>query len=226
MNSTGVILIQRIDLFLRSAAGYGLFLFAAIIAIPSAQGQQAQPSDQVVIKIDPVTLIKKSTTKYQGTFKLSERSAVSQMDAMLTAQYASRGRISNERDASLKTLYYQAATLILNGYPISGGMIVSVARSSPRFEQSQSGIGMASFVDAMLQPTDEDLDLLEMQKSMERARSILKDLRADIRFYADLWVVGQIYHDDIAVDAGKMGIEEMKATPVERRVIKKALAAI
>lgn len=207
-------------------AGTIVILFAAIATMPSVQAQQAQSSGQeVVIKIDPVVLIKKSTVKYQGTFKLSERSAVSQMDAMLTEQYASRGRISNEKDAYLKTLYYQAATLLLNGYPIAGGMVVSVARNSPRFAQSQSGSGMASFVDAMLQPTDEDTDLLEMQKRMERARTILKDLRTDIRFYADLWVVGSIYRDDIAVDAGKMGVEVMKATAAERKMIKKALAA-
>lgn len=190
----------------------------------AAQPEQGQMGAQeMVIKIDPVALIKKAAVKHQGRFKLSERAAVAQMDAMLTEQYAARGRISNERDAYLKSLYYQAATLLLNGYPIAGGTLISVARTEPRFGQSAAGPGMAAFVDAMLQPTDEDPDLLDLQKRMERARSGVKDLRADLRFYADLWVVGSIYRDDIAIDAGKLGVEEMKATAAEKKAIQKAL---
>lgn len=201
-------------------------VLAAFFVLKPAQAQQAPAvsGQEMVIKIDPVALIKKASTKYQGRFKLSEQSAVSQMDAMLTGQYTSRGRIANEKDAYLKSLYYQAATLLLNGYPIAGGTLVSVARNEPRFAQSPAGAGMASFVDAMLQPTDEDPDLLEMQKRMELARAKLKDMRTDLRFYADLWVVGSIYRDNIAVDAGKLGVEAMKATTAERKSIQKALA--
>jgi len=207
-------------------------LLAALSALEPAlaqaeHGQQAPAAEgrDLVIKIDPVALVKKATAKYQGRFKTSERAAVSQMDAMLTEQYAARGRISNERDAYLKSLYYQAATLLLNGYPIAGGTIVSVARNEARFSQSPAGPGMAAFVDAMLQPTDEDPDLLELQQRMNRARAVVKDLRADLRFFADLWVVGSIYHDDIAVDAGRLGVDAMKATAAERKAIQKALAA-
>ncbi len=200
-----------------------LWLLLSIGLLIFVSPAHAQPTHDVVIKIDPVALVKKSTAKYQGTFKLSERLAVTQMDAMLTEQYASRGRISTEKDAYLKSLYYQATTLLLNGYPIAGGMIISVARNTPQFAQSQVGSGIASFVDAMLQPTDEDTDLLEMQKRMERARAVLKNMRTDIRFYADLWVVGHIYRDDIAVDAGKLGVEAMNASAADRRMIQKAL---
>lgn len=194
------------------------------MAQPGPQTPPAAGSTEVVIRIDPVTLIKQAASKHQGRFKLSERAAVAQMDTMLTEQYAARGRISNERDSYLKTLYYQAATLLLNGYPIAGGTLVSVARHEPRFAQSPAGAGMAAFVDAMLQPTDEDPDLLELQKRMERARIRLKDLRDDLRFYGDLWVVGSIYRDDIAVGAGKLGVDAMKATAAERKMIQKALA--
>lgn len=200
-----------------------LWMSVASVAMTSTSAH-AQQAQDVVIKIDPVVLIKKASAKYQGSFKLSERSAVAQMDMMLTQQYASRGRITNEKDAYLKSLYYQASSLLLNGYPIAGGTLVSVARNEPRSAQSPAGAGMASFVEAMLQPTDEDPDLLEMQQHMERARIVLKDLRADLRFYADLWVVGSIYRDDIAIDAGKLGVEAMKATVAERKLIKKALA--
>jgi len=85
-------------------------------------------AEDIVIKIDPVVLIKQSSTKYQGNFKTNERDAVAQMDGMLTQQYMSRGRIATEKNAYLKKLYYQAATLLMNGYPIAGGTIVSVAK--------------------------------------------------------------------------------------------------
>ena len=203
-----------------------LFLSATLLGWMMIYGPKAhaQASQDMRIKIDPVVLIKKSTTKHQAHFKLNERQAVSQMDGMLAQQYASRGRISSERDAYLKGLYHQAAMLLLNGYPIAGGTIISVARNEPAFAKSPVGAGMASFVDAMLQPTDEDPDLLELKQRMERARAELKDMRGDLRFYADLWVVGSIYRDDIAVDAGKAGVESMKATPAERKAIRKALA--
>lgn len=206
------------------------FVIAVLVSLlaSSLTVHAEEPIDvrqSVTIKVDPVALIKKATAKYKGLFKVNEQSAVSQMDMMLTEQYSSRGRISNEKDANLKSLYYQAATLLLNGYPIAGGTLVSVARNDPRFSQSSAGGGMASFVDAMLQPSDEDLDLVEMQKRVESARDVYKDTRADLRFYVDLWVIGHIYLDNIAVDAGKNGVDAMKATSTERKVIQKALAA-
>ncbi len=203
-------------------------LVSLLVFCPIVHAQESVPMDSrqnVTIKVDPVALIKKASAKYRGSFKVNEQTAVAQMDTMLTEQYSSSGRISNEKDANLKSLYYQAATLLLNGYPIAGGTLVSVARNDRRFSQSPAGRGMASFVDAMLQPSDEDTDLLEMQKRTDTARDIYKDLRPDLRFYVDLWVVGHIYLDNIAVDAGKSGVDTMKATATERKIIQKALAA-
>ncbi len=203
-------------------------LLSLLASCPVVHSQESAPMDarqSVTIKVDPVALIKKASAKYRGSFEVNEQTSVSQMDTMLTEQYSASGRISNEKDANLKSLYYQAATLLLNGYPIAGGTLVSVARNDRRFSQSPAGRGMASFVDAMLQPSDEDADLLEMQKRTETARDIYKDLRPDLRFYVDLWVVGHIYLDNIAVDAGKSGVNAMKATAAERKIIQKALAA-
>lgn len=196
-----------------------LFLSIMLFGLMMVSNAHAQ---DLQLKIDPVALIKEASVKHH--FKVSERKAVSDMDGMLTEQYAARGRIANERDAYLKSLYYQAATLLMNGYPIAGGTIVSVARNEPAFAKSPVGESMASFVDAMLQPTDEDPDLVELQQRMGRARAVLKDMRTDLRFYADLWVVGSLYLDDIAIDAGKLGVDAMKATPAERRTIRKALS--
>jgi hypothetical protein len=198
-----------------------LALLGAVCWSSHAKADQVQ---EVVIKVDPVQLIRKASGKYQGKFKLTERAAVVQMDSMLTEQYGSRGRIANERDAYLKSLYYQAAGLLLNGHPIAGGTLVSVARNEPGFAQSPVGSSFASFVDAMLQPTEDDPDLLELQQRRERARKVLAGLRADLRFYADLWLVGNIYRDEIAVDAGKLGVDAMKALVYERKTIQRALA--
>lgn len=202
-------------------ASLALMIGGAVHAQETARTDLRQ---EAVIRIDPVALIKKASTNYKGSFKISEQAAVAQMDAMLTEQYSARGRISTEKDANLKSLYYQAASLLLNGYPIAGGTIVSVARNERRFAQSPAGQGMASFVDAMLQPSDEDADLLEMQERTEKSRAAYKSMRPELRFYADLWVVGHIYLDDIAVNAGKSGVEAMKPTPDERKMIRNALA--
>lgn len=192
--------------------------------VSPALAEPAAGAAPVVIKVDPVVLVKRAASKHQGTFKIDERSAVAQMDAMLTQQYASRGRISNERDAYLKSLFHQAATLLLNGFPIAGGTLVSVARHEARFHESQAGAGLAAFVDAMLQPTDEDPELAALYGQMMRARAGLSSLRADLRFYADLWVVGAIYRDDIAIEAGKFGVDAMKADAAERKAIRQALS--
>jgi len=183
-------------------------------------------AEDVVIKVDPVALIKQASTKYQGKFKTSERDAVAQMDGMLTQQYMSRGRIATERNAYLKNLYYQAATLLMNGYPIAGGTIVSVAKNDQAFSSSPVGVGMVSFIDAMLQPTDDDEDLLAMQEQTRVARQAIQGIRTDLKFYAHLLLVGTIYHDDIAIDAGKLGLKAMKASKAEMKVIQDARKAI
>jgi len=85
---------------------------------------------------------------------------------------------------------------------------------------------MVSFVDAMLQPTDDDEDLLAMQEQTRAARQSIRDIRADLRFYADLLLVGTIYHDDIAMDAGKLGLKSMKASKAEMILIQQTVKVI
>lgn len=172
--------------------------------------------------VDVPALIRQAATKYQGRFKLTEKQAVTQMDEMLVKQYAARGRIANEKNAYLKSLYYQSATLLLNGYPIAGGTLVSIARVQPAFVQSAGGQGLANFVDAMLDD-DEEADMAEFMARTRKAQAILRTLRPDLMLPAQIRVVGEIYHDNIAVDAGKAGLDALGATTAERKVIDKAL---
>lgn len=182
-------------------------------------------SSPAFASIDVPTLIKQVTVKHHGIMKLSEKQAVAQLDAMLIQQYAAQGPISAEKNAYLKSLYYQAATLLMNGYPIAGGTIVSIARIQPGFSQSPGGHGLANFVDAMLQPSDEEDAVLEQYMDRtKKAQSVLRELsRQELQLVAQLYVVGYIYHDDIAIEAGKSGFAALKITVAERKVIDKAI---
>ncbi len=194
--------------------GMGCFAMPAVAAATGSVVPKAA--------VDVASLIKQSAAKYQGSFRMPEKQAVAQMDAMLTQQYMA-GHITNEKNAYLKSLYYQASGLIMNGHPIAGGTLIALARVQPGFSDSPGGRGMAHFVDAMLQPTDEDPDLAEFMAEANKAKQVLAGLRPELQMVAQLHVIGTIYHDKIAVDAGKAGLQAMKATPAEWETVKKAL---
>jgi len=198
-------------------------LSIVLLLLPiSSYAQNARESTALKKQFDLPSLIKKSTLAHQANFKKSEKQAVVQMDEMLVHQYAS-GRIMTEPNAYLKTLYYQAAYLLLNGFPIAGGTVVAIARIQPGFSSSAAGRGLADFVDAMLSGDDDEPD--DLTQYMERTKSaqkILKSLRFDVQLSAQLRVVGEIYHDDVAVDAGKLGLRQLGATPAEEKIIETA----
>jgi hypothetical protein len=176
--------------------------------------------------VDVPVLIRTASEKYQGRFKLTDKQAVAQLDGMLQQQYAAAGSLAGTKDAYLKALYYQAAGLLMNGYPIAGGTLVSIARIQPGFSQSQGGRGLAHFVDAMLAPSDEeDADMVEFRTRASKAQQVLKSLRPELYLVAQLCVMGEIYRDDIAVSAGNLGLDRLIATIAERRVIDAALKA-
>ena len=175
--------------------------------------------------LDVPGVIGAASAKYQPRFKLSEKQAVAQLDGMLLQQYAAGGSISGTKDAYLKSLYYQAATLLMNGYPIAGGTVVSIARIQPGFPKSPGGRGLAHFVDAMLAPDEEDGDMLQFQERASKAQVVLKAMRPDLRLVAQLRVMGEIYHDDLAVDAGNSGLKALNANAADRVLIDQALKA-
>lgn len=202
---------------------YGGTLMLTTACALTMVGTQAHAADQKV-NVDVPALIRQASTKYQGQFKLSERQAVAQMDSMLVQQYAAAGRIANEKNAYLKGLYYQASTLLLNGHPIAGGTVVAIARIQPAFSQSPGGRGLAHFVDAMLAgDEEEDADLVEYMARTKRAQAVLRGLRPELQVVAQLRVVGEIYHDEIAVDVGKAGLTALNATAAERKTIEQAI---
>jgi len=171
-------------------------------------------------------LIRIAAQTYQAKFKLNDKQAVSQLDGMLQQQYGAAGGLANTKNAYLKALYYQAAGLLMNGFPIAGGTVVSVARIQPGFAQSAGGRGLAHFVDAMLAPSDEeDADMVEFRTRANAAQQQLKSLRPQLYVVAQLRVIGEIYHDEIAVNAGKIGLDQLSATPAERSVVDQALKA-
>ncbi len=195
---------------------------STVLAAPESTAAIATTRKKEVF--DVPALIKRATAKYQGKFKLSEKQAVAQMDDMLIRQYASGGRIVAEKNAYLKSLYYQGTTLILNGYPIAGGTVVSIARSQPAYNQSPGGQGLANFVDAMLAPSDEeDAELAQYLDRTKKAQAILRALRPELQLVAQIRVIGAIYNDDIAVDGGKLGLDLLGASAAERKIVDQAL---
>ncbi|KAG0186589.1 hypothetical protein DFQ28_007594 [Apophysomyces sp. BC1034] len=222
MTKQNVVLRAALAVLATLSAHCGLIGGVRLIAAVSSPAFAAESK----VQVDIPALIRQASTKYQGAFKMPEKQAVSQMDGMLVKQYAAASRIANERNAYLKSLYYQASTLLMNGYPIAGGTVVAIARVQPGFSQSAAGRGMASFVDAMLAgDEEEDADLVAYMERTKKAQSVLRDLRPELQLVAQLRVVGEIYHDDIAVDAGNAGLVALGASPAERKVIDKAIKA-
>lgn len=176
-------------------------------------------------EVDLVALIDAAGAQYRSHFKVAPAQAVRQMDEMLVQQYLAQGTIAGEKNAYLKTLYHRAAALLLNGYPIAGGTLIGVARSRGDFAKSPAGAGYAAFVDGMLSPTDEDDDVLaDYLSRAKKAQAVLnKELRAPLRVVGALWVVGAIYDDPIAAEAGRAGFIALRGTNKEIRVVEKAL---
>lgn len=199
------------------------FLFCVGLSAHAQQHVTLPATGAVGGKVDYPALFRQAAARHR--FKMQERQAVAQMDEMLVQQYAS-GRISVEKDAYLKSLYYQAATLLMNGYPIAGGSVIAIARNQPGFAGSTAGRGLADFVDAMLAGDDDEEgdDLVIYMKRTRQAQEKLKSLRGDLHFAAQLRVVGEIYDDAIAIAAGEAALKQLNVTKAEADVIKAARA--
>lgn len=143
--------------------------------------------------------------------------AVNMLDGMLLQQYGAKGHLTSEPDAALKQGFYEAATLLMNGYPIAGGTLVSALRQTPAWQRSPSARALGAFVDAMLMPTDEDdSDLIAFQKRAKAIDAGLKALPFNIRFPAQVWLLGEIYHDAMAERAGQDVLKASAPTPAQQ----------
>lgn len=198
-----------------------LYRLACIVfLVVCCQAHAAPAESKATQAIDYPAIFKQAASNFQ--FKFNERQAVAQMDQMLVQQYAA-GRIATEKDAYLKTLFYQAASLLMNGHPIAGGTVVAIARQQPAFRTSAAGRGMADFVDAMLSgDEDEGDELAEFAVQTKKAQVILKSLRPALQLSAQLRVIGEIYHDDVAVRAGEIALKQLHVTPAEEKIINSA----
>ncbi|WP_204316430.1 hypothetical protein [Stenotrophomonas maltophilia] len=175
---------------------------------------------------DMAEVIRSSSTKHAATQKVDAGNAVKRLDDVLVRDYGARGRIAGERDARLKSLYTQAARLLMNGNAIAGGTLVVIASQEPAFRSSLAGPTLQSFVGIMLTPADEeDVVLAGFATRAERARAQLRSLRPELQMAAQLRIMGAIYNDAIAVDAGEEALSQLSATAAERAVVAGALNA-
>lgn len=150
---------------------------------------------------------------------VSKAEGVSWLSELLVDDYG-YAAISDETDVTLRELYSDTAWLLRNGKPIAGGVLVTIARNNVNFNGSRVGEGMVQFVDAMLLPSHEDSedDTVEIQGYLdksERAVSLLRVLSGPKAMAAQLYVVGDIYNDTVAVAAGKTALMGLEATKDE-----------
>lgn len=190
-----------------------------------AKGGARTPVDGIR-GVDIAVVIHDAANRKAGAMKLGAMEAVHRLDDILVADYGARGRIGGEPNAQLKLLYTQAAYLLMNGSPIAGGTLVVIARQEPAYAHSTCGPALSAFVDGMLAPVDEsDGSLGEFAQRAAKARTILATLPPELQMAAQLRVMGAIYHDDIAVDAGKTALRVQRAGPAAKAVVEAALKA-
>lgn len=153
------------------------------------------------------------------SFSVPRVECVSWMDATV-ANYG-YAPISQEPVAELRAIYAESAYLLRNGYPIAGGTLITIARNKKAFNKSDAGAGMAHFVDAMLQPTEEDdYELMDFLSKSAKAMKVIKKIpRSAVRMAASIYVVGGIYNDPIAVKAGQTALDKLQVTQTEQELI-------
>lgn len=175
--------------------------------------------------VDIAQEVRDATRRTAGALSVPAATSVQRLDQMLLREYGARGRISGERDVKLKALYVQSAHLLMNGYPIAGGTVAVIARQEQAFAGSRAGPALVAFVNAMLAPTGEpDDDLGAFAARAARARTALAPVRPALRMGAELRVMGAIYDDAVAVEAGKQILRRQSATAAELAAVAKALA--
>lgn len=200
-----------------------LWTLCALLVAVSA----LRPALAATPSVDPVVAsLQRVFTAQQPKFKMPTSQAVAMLDDMLIQQYRSGGRMSAEPDAALKPLYYQASALLMNGYPIAGGTLVNAARRLPAFRSSPAGRALGQFVDAMLTPTDEeDQELIDYQTRSRRALNGLAGLPETMEAAAQVWVLGEVYDDSLAVAAGRDAFNSAQPSEADRKLVDAARAA-
>lgn len=212
-------------LILTSMLTAGLAVAATPPKAPVRRAQVAAAARATTSTALDVAEVIAEAARRAPTMKVGAPIAAQRLDRMLATDYRARGSIATERDRRLKGLYAQAATLILNGYPIAGGTLVVIARQEPAFTRSPVGPAYMQFVNAMLAPTGEQDDLSALSRRAAAARAALAPVRPELRMGADLAVMGALYEDTVAQQAGNVALQRQGATKAERAAIAAALRA-
>lgn len=197
----------------------GLCLAFSIFCVHAASA--ADPIDAVIYK--------QATMQPQRHLDQSQESTVQNMDRMLKEQYGSIGQINAEPDTYLRDLYQKASWLLLNGYPISGGTMIQIARTKPAFKQSAIGPYLVRFVDTLLAPTEDDGDEFGLLKHSQIAKQVLTGLAPlpnRLQMLAQLHVIGKLYHDEIAYQAGLTALKARMPSEAEWSVVKNQLDVV
>lgn len=201
----------------------GMVPASAALAISPASLPATSRAD---VATQVVAQIRQELQAVQGRLAVPPAKAVAMLDRMLVQQYGATGHLAAEPDITLKPDYYAAATLLLNGYPIAGGTVVSSLRQEPAWRTSPSAPALGAFVNAMLTPTGEDdLDLLAFQRKAAAVKQGLRSLPFEIRFPAEVMLVGEIYGDAIATKAGSRVLESQTPSAAVRSQVESARRA-
>ena len=177
----------------------------AFVALAVSVGAFAAASDEA-------RHIREVMTKHGASFATSREAAVRQLNSILVTEYQGRGSIQGEADPTLRAAYEDGAFLLLNGQSISGGALVQYLRLDPAFERSPIGPAYARFLDAMLQPTADPDDFLhEYMERVEAVRPTIDGLPPEFQRPVELWVMGAIYDDKVAMEAGERALIEAGA---------------
>ncbi|ODU48708.1 MAG: hypothetical protein ABS98_11665 [Lysobacteraceae bacterium SCN 69-48] len=215
-----------IKVLLRGALLVCLLMGAGFAGSVGAQARPAAQPAPDLADFDMAAVIRAAANGKAGGMKIGVAHAVRQLDAILIADYDARGRISTESNARLKSLYSQAAHLMMNGHAIAGGTLVVIAWQEPAYARSACGPALAAFVQSMLAPIDEAGDVLGAYAVLAgKARGVLGKLPARLQMAAQLRVMGAIYRDDVAVEAGTQALRMLRASRAEMALVNAALKA-
>jgi hypothetical protein len=157
--------------------------------------------------VDAAEHIRDAMSEEASSFGVSKEQAVTQLNSILMTEYHGRGGINAEPDPELKRAYVDGAYLLMNGQSIAGGALIQYLRESPAFARSPIGPAYARFLDGMLQPTADPDDFLhEYMERVDIVRPTIDGLPAEFQRPVELWVMGAIYDDKVAIKAGERAL--------------------
>lgn len=157
--------------------------------------------------VDTAAHIRAAMAEEAPAFATSREAAIRQLNSILKTEYHGRGTIDSEPDAELRLAYQDGAFLLLNGQVIAGGALIQYLREAPAFRASPIGPAYARFLDGMLQPTADPDDFLHAyMEKVDVVRPTIDAIPPEFQRPVELWVMGSIYDDKVAMKAGERAL--------------------